>query len=175
MQFHLKTFALAAFLLGSSAQARPTVLDYWMKVRAQFPGVTFVNADLANDYLEFGGAWEGGGQMAVWRYQGRDLIGLMTTGCGPVCVTTVFKFLDPQQGFRDVTRQVMPKLDEAALLKANRVKVKDIGGEPGFYTFELPQHGTTIHIVSGYDREAVLAKLVFDQKTGRFRFQVVKP
>lgn len=175
MQFHLKTFALAAFLLGSSAQARPTVLDYWMKVRAQFPGVTFVHADLANDYLEFGGAWEGGGQMAVWRYQGRDLIGLLTTGCGPVCVPTKFEFLDPQQGFKDVTRQVMPKIDEAAIEKAHRIKLKISGGEPSFFTMSLPQHGTTINIVSGYDSDVVLGKLVFDQKTGRFRFQLVKP
>lgn len=175
---------LALALLLASAQAlpvsqRPTVLDYWPSVKAKLTdyAVNHVDADIGHDYLDFTGDWDGAGQLAVWRYQGRDLVGVNVFGCGATCGTEELHFYDPQHGFKEVTAQVMPRLDKAAMLRALKRRSTD-AAEPYPYIYNLPKDGTTIQIVGGDSpygmTDTVLAKLLFDKQTGRFIFQAVR-
>jgi hypothetical protein len=178
------SIALLGVLVFSSlvsAQNKKTVQDYW-KTAANKTGViaSTLEVDLKNDYIAYSGNWEGSGEFAVWRKKnGSDLVGETRTGCGPGCMTTNIRFLEPRGSkFIDVTSKVLPKItkiqEQQMLAVYNRKTGEKYTTEQMSYYFKFPRKGTSIALRSGEfsDQDTVLANYKFNGSS--FVFELAK-
>jgi hypothetical protein len=177
------TALLGAVLIATlvMAQSKKTVQEYW-KTAANKKDViaSTIQIDLKNDYISYSGNWEGTGEFAVWRKKnGSDLIGETRTGCGPGCMTTDIKFLEPKSSkFVDVTNKVLPKLsavqEQQILAVYNRKTGEKYTLEQLSYYFKFPRKGTSIALRSGEfsDEDTVLANFKFNGSS--FVFELAK-
>ncbi len=174
---------LGAILLSGlvTAQNKKTVQDYWKTVANKKDVIaSTVKIDLKNDYIAFSGSWEGSGEFAMWRKKnGADLIGETRTGCGPVCITSSLRFLEPRGSkFVDVTSKVLPKMtaaqDQGLVEVYNRKTGENYKRQDLNYYLKFPQKGTTITLRSGEfsGEDPVLANYKFNGSS--FVFELAK-
>jgi hypothetical protein len=179
----LSVVVLGAVLLSSlvAAQNKKTVQEYWKAVANKKDVIaSTVKIDLKKDHIAFSGSWEGSGEFAVWRKKnGTDLIGETRTGCGPVCMTSNLRFLEPRGSkFVDVTVKVLPKItatqERQMLAVYNRKTGENYSLQDFNYYLKFPNKGTTITLRSGEfsGEDPVLANYKFNGSG--FVFELLK-